>query len=138
VNFGTLSVASSTLSGNVGGDIVCRQAGVAMIWNSIVDGDCQADPGAVNLTDGYNIESPGDTCGFDKGTDLVNIAEGQLDLGQLQNNGGPTMTHALGVDSVALDRIPEVDCEVTEDQRGVTRPQGDACDVGAFELEVAP
>jgi hypothetical protein len=29
-------------------------------------------------------------------------------------------------------------CEVDEDQRGVARPQGDACDVGAVEMEVLP
>ena len=65
-------------------------------------------------------------------------------LGPLQDNGGPTMTHALGPGSVAIDHIPAVDCvdadgaPLTTDQRGVTRPQGDACDVGAVEMEVTP
>jgi hypothetical protein len=110
------------------------------IANSLIRGDCAEDEqsGATRTSIGYNIESPDDTCGFDQGTDLVNITEGQLDLGPLADNGGPTMTHALGVDSVAIDHIPAIDCEVTEDQRGVARPQGPACDVGAFELEVAP
>jgi hypothetical protein len=39
-------------------------------------------------------------------------------LGPLQDNGGPTMTHALGAGSVAIDVIPADICEVTEDQRG--------------------
>jgi hypothetical protein len=88
-------------------------------------------------SDGYNIESPGNTCGFDHGTDLVNITEGQLDLGELVDNGGPTMTHALGAGSVAIDVIPAVDCGVTEDQRGQPRPEtgGTMCDVGAFEVQ---
>jgi hypothetical protein len=47
----------------------------------------------------------------------------------------PGMTHALGEGSVAIDVIPEAMCEVDEDQRGVTRPQGSACDVGAFEVQ---
>jgi len=31
-----------------------------------------------------------------------------------------------------------VDCEVTEDQRGVARPQGPTCDVGAVEVAMNP
>ncbi|MGH9176103.1 MAG: choice-of-anchor Q domain-containing protein, partial [Vicinamibacterales bacterium] len=53
-------------------------------------------------------------------------------------NGGPTMTHAIGTDSPAFDAIA---CSVVAgvfDQRGVSRPQGAGCDIGAFELEVAP
>ena len=67
-----------------------------------------------------------------------------LKLGELTDNGGPTKTHALGAGSVAIDVISVEDCVDTEgaplttDQRGVARPQGDSCDVGAFELKVAP
>jgi hypothetical protein len=46
------------------------------------------------------------------------------------------MTHALLTEpdvSVAIDQIPAVDCEVTEDQRGV--PRDSMCDVGAFEVQ---
>ena len=108
--------------------------------NSLILGDCDADI----TSNGYNIESPGDTCGFDQRTDQINVTEGQLNLGPLADNGGPTMTHALLTDpvvSVAVDQIPEAACvdadgePLTEDQRSVTRPQGLACDVGAFELE---
>jgi hypothetical protein len=87
---------------------------------------------------GYNIESPGDTCGLDQPTDQVNVTEEQLNLGPLADNGGPTETHALLPGSVAIDVIPAEMCEVDTDQRGVDRPQGDACDVGAVEMEVAP
>ncbi len=53
----------------------------------------------------------------------------------LANNGGPTLTHALVTGSPALDAIPssDPDCKGT-DQRGVKRPQGGACDIGAFEV----
>jgi hypothetical protein len=101
--------------------------------NSLVQGDCTGD--RVITSNGYNIESPGDTCRFDQTGDLVNITEGQLDLGELAANGGPTMTHALGADSVAIDHIPAVDCGVTTDQRGEHRPEGDGCDVGSFEVQ---
>jgi hypothetical protein len=53
----------------------------------------------------------------------------------LADNGRPTFTHALVPGSPALDASPvDADCLPT-DQRGVTRPQGSACDIGAFELE---
>jgi len=45
------------------------------------------------------------------------------------------MTHALLPGSVAIDTIPALMCEVTEDQRGEPRPAGGMCDVGAFEVQ---
>ena len=53
-------------------------------------------------------------------------------LGSLQNNGGPTATRALLPGSAAIDLVPAAGCVAT-DQRGVARPQGPACDAGAFE-----
>jgi hypothetical protein len=53
----------------------------------------------------------------------------------LANNGGPTPTHALVPGSPAIDAIPRADPGCTgTDQRGVPRPQGAGCDVGAFEF----
>jgi hypothetical protein len=113
--------------------------GYLEVARTVIHGDCDEDvEDGSNVTWvslGYNIESLGDTCGFDHATDLVGITEGQLDLGELANNGGPTMTHALGADSVAIDHIPAVDCGVTTDQRGEPRPVGDGCDVGSFERQ---
>jgi len=50
----------------------------------------------------------------------------------LADNGGSTLTHALQPDSPALDT--GANCGAT-DQRGITRPQGAACDIGAYEYE---
>jgi len=52
------------------------------------------------------------------------------------DNGGPTKTMALSASSPALDAGDDATCEAT-DQRGVSRPQGSHCDIGAFELEPA-
>jgi predicted outer membrane repeat protein len=52
-------------------------------------------------------------------------------LGTLADNGGATHTLAIAPDSPALDA--GASCEAT-DQRGVGRPQGKACDIGAYEL----
>ena len=58
-------------------------------------------------------------------------------LGALANNGGQTQTIAVGAGSPAIDIAPAATCPAT-DQRGVTRPQGAACDAGAFEREYTP
>ena len=67
----------------------------------------------------------------------MNISADDLKLGPLQDNGGPTMTHALLPGSVAIDVIPVDACDVDEDQRGLPRPSGTMCDVGAFEVQEA-
>ena len=51
---------------------------------------------------------------------------------RLAANGGPTATHALLAGSAAIDAAGLAGCPAV-DQRGVTRPQGPACDAGAFE-----
>ena len=82
--------------------------------------------------------------GLADGTDLVDVPDPLL--GPLQDNGGPTMTHALGEGSVAIDVIPEEDCvdadgaSLLTDQRGELRPvailgPAPKCDVGAFEVQ---
>ena len=135
-NVGTATLESGTVVGNtvagLRGDI--RNAGVLTMASSLVDGVCIGSTAAVT-SQGNNMESPGDTCGLYRETDLVNVQMEDLKLQPLADNGGPTMTHALQSGSVAVDRIPEMACEMEEDQRGVARPQGAACDVGAFELE---
>jgi len=56
-------------------------------------------------------------------------------VGPLQNNGGLTETHALLLRSPAIDKIPRKACDtISIDQRGISRPQGSACDIGAFEV----
>lgn len=132
----TLSVSNTTVSENTGGGLQNHQ-GTVTVANSLIDGDCGGTAAVTSL--GYNIESPGDTCGFDPdGTDWVDVPDPML--GPLQNNGGLTMTHALGGGSVAIDHIPAVDCGVTTDQRGQPRPEtgGTMCDVGSFEVQPAP
>lgn len=61
-------------------------------------------------------------------------------LGPLQNNGGPTSTHALLPGSNAIDGgdaappgCVDQDGPILTDQRGLPRSSGAACDIGAFE-----
>lgn len=53
-------------------------------------------------------------------------------LGPLQGNGGPTESHGLSLDSPAIDAADNATCPST-DQRGASRPQGAACDIGAYD-----
>jgi hypothetical protein len=61
---------------------------------------------------------------------------GQL-IPRVAGNGGPTPTVALVEGSPAIDAADNITCLAT-DQRGVRRPQGDGCDIGAFEFDGGP
>jgi hypothetical protein len=136
-NSGVLTLINSTVSGNeadwVNG-IENYRDGTLTMTKTVVDGVCYTGADATT-SNGYNIESPGNTCGFDLEGDQANVTEEELNLGPLRDNGGPTMTHALLPGSVAIDVIPADMCEVNEDQRGEPRPGGTMCDVGAFEVQ---
>ncbi|HTP11432.1 MAG TPA: choice-of-anchor Q domain-containing protein, partial [Anaerolineae bacterium] len=60
-------------------------------------------------------------------------------LGPLEDNDGATWTHALSINSLAVDQVPHgvngCGTLYTQDQRGKPRPYqaGGRCDTGAFE-----
>jgi predicted outer membrane repeat protein len=64
--------------------------------------------------------------------DQFNVSAAALRLGPLQNNGGPTFTHALLCGSTALDAGDNTDAADT-DQRGLARIVGGVIDIGAYE-----
>jgi hypothetical protein len=111
--------------------IFTLESAALTLVNSILAGPCNSD---VATSGGNNIESPGDTCGLRGLGDNVGILTGQLNLGPLQPNGGPTQTHEPGSGSVAIDAIDQSDCGVEDDQRGIERFQGARCDVGSVEV----
>lgn len=140
---GTLEVLNSTIAANkstgAGGNISDFSSsgdGATKLRNSIVaagtadkeNANCQ---GPVE-SGGHNIDSL-DECNFKALGDMVNT---DPLLGPLAANGGPTETMALLTGSPALDAAAEP-CPAT-DQRGTPRPQGPACDIGAFEVFVPP
>jgi fibronectin-binding autotransporter adhesin len=100
-------------------------------------GNCAFDGGLI-ASEGYNAEDS-NQCTL-SGTG--NVLNAVLNLGPLQGNGGPTPTIALGAGSQAIDAGDPSGCTdaegnpLTVDQRGVLRPQGPRCDIGAFEVEV--
>jgi len=122
-----------------GSDISSRYVSAFYLQGSILSsntalGICYEETGlhaAYVYDDGYNIIEDG-TCI----TDPTSFAADPL-LGTLQDNGGETFTQSLLESSPAIDAIPMGSCAVIEDQRGIARPQGNGCDIGAFEVEVA-
>jgi predicted outer membrane repeat protein len=100
------------------------------IWfgNVGADGSCSGDAGVQN-SQGYNL---GDdtTCNL---TATGDITTSNPLLGPMQDNGGPTWTHALLLGSPAIDHGTNTGCPAT-DQRGMPRPHNGVCDIGAFEF----
>ena len=145
---GTATLTSSTVSGNTAitgnGGIYNYDTGSLTVKNSIIanntansaPSDCGGTPA---ISGGYNLienaigwtSSPTDITGVDPV------------LGPLQDNGGPTFTHALLDGSPAIDAIPEggdgYNGAPATDQRGENRPSPAAgnCDIGAYEVQAA-
>lgn len=90
--------------------------------------NCAVGATGVMTSAGFNLDS-GNTCGLNGASDLANT---NPLLGALTNNGGPTLTHALPFGSPAINASVNIGCPAT-DQRGVSRPQGVRCDIGAYE-----
>ncbi|MGO9957102.1 MAG: choice-of-anchor Q domain-containing protein [Solirubrobacteraceae bacterium] len=93
--------------------------------NTLVSGNSGTNCLGVVTDHGHNLSFPDNSCPGTNGDPM---------LGPLADNGGPTQTMALGAGSAAIDQVPATGagCPAT-DQRGVSRPQGAACDIGAFE-----
>jgi predicted outer membrane repeat protein len=95
------------------------------IHNSIVAlntvDDCRILPSVFSAL-GQNINSDGSCPGFITADPI---------LAPLVDNGGSTQTHALLVGSPAVDAISGT-C-IPMDQRSQSRPDGPACDIGAYE-----
>jgi uncharacterized repeat protein (TIGR01451 family) len=152
----TLSVNGCTFSGNtaptVGGGIYNDGLQGSA---TLVIGDTILVSGATGvniynvymgqvISHGYNLSSDAGGGTLTNATDRVNT---NAMLGPLQDNGGPTFTHALSAGSPAIDAgnrdaIPALGLDV--DQRGLPRPSagsvtnaagGDGSDIGAFEVQ---
>jgi sugar lactone lactonase YvrE len=148
-NQGTLALSDSTLSSNSAssGGGIFNQGTLALkstlLAGQPLGGNCANYNSATS--DGYNL-SDDSSCSFFGPSDFNNVAPAAvgLDPKGLQNNGGPTQTIAILDTGLAFEAIPLSACTdlsgnfVSTDQRGITRPQGSACDIGAFELVQVP
>jgi hypothetical protein len=147
----TVRLANVTVSSNrapfaMGGGNLLIKAPMSARNTIIAGGMSGSGPGncigtQVITSQGYNLED-GNSCGLTGPGDQINT---DPMLGGLQDNGGPTDTRALSVGSPAVDHGNPDGCTdpsttlLMVDQRGLPRPQGLACDIGAYELQpVAP
>lgn len=147
VTFVNCTVASNSVAGEEGGgiwnssNVVLKSSLVAGNLTSSGNQDCG---GAIN-SQGFNLIQNTNGCA------ITNILAGNIYgqdplLGPLQNNGGPTATHALLQGSPAIDKGSS--SGVSTDQRGLLRPAdfvgianssgGDGSDIGAYEVQVPP
>jgi len=149
---GAIFLTNSTLSGNSaanwGGGIYSAYGDAVELTNSTVSAN---SAGVVNVNGGgifrktntysaiqVNNSIVAGNVGGDLNKDLTvsssgNIIGGDPQLGALAANGGPTETMLPLPGSPAIDAIACTNAPAT-DQRGVARPQGAQCDIGAVEV----
>ena len=151
------SSGSGSFSGSLGsgGGVFNGPGAKFNFQNSIIAGNLETvgipAPPPINTT---FVSTPGECDGTINsiGNNLMTIDDctvtgsapilGNPNLGPLQNNGGPTQTHALLSGSPAIDAGDPGGCRdefgglLTTDQRGFNRPAL-GCDIGAFELQQA-
>ena len=102
-------IKNSILWGNSSEEISDDGNGNGTIIDSVVQGDCPT------------------------GASCTNIITTNPVLSALANNGGFTQTRALGKGSSAINAGGVNSTCASDDQRGAVRPNGDGCDIGAFE-----
>lgn len=156
-NTGDLQITALTAVGNAAaqhGGGLWNDGGSVALSRSLITGNQAAVAGEIGnanggtvAADGYNLfghEGNAGVAGFAPGTtDLIPLlALGQIVNRDLANHGGPTLTHALALDSPAIDAVPSAVCAATFDQRGAARnvdgderPSDHECDMGAFEQQ---
>ena len=171
VNGGTVEVRNSTVSGNQatalgggdGGGIYHEAGTIDILFSTITENTVSGEAGGLKITTDADVCSSGNlivgnTAGQDP--DLMGNPTGTCLIGDygtrtgssamvldptLQNNGGPTATHALFGDSPALEAAG-ADCSshFSDDQRGLPRPydadddDDNYCDLGAVEWRPMP
>jgi hypothetical protein len=156
-NFGALNITNCTISGNSGswdpgagienyGTVQAVNCTIAFngegaenliggsfyALNTLIANNELGDFSGTLTSQGYNLIG-----NLNTNMTIVGLTNGNiygLDplLGPLQNNGGPTATHALLPGSPAIDAGTAAGAPMT-DQRGAVRPFGMAVDIGAFE-----
>lgn len=143
----TITLQNVTITRNTssnGGGIYAVTNAIVNSHNSIIALNTDNNSGDGSYPDlsgklsanGYNlIGSTSGTTGISPNGNITGV---DPKLGQLQNNGGLTQTHALlaGSPAIGAGNYAQPDsgtvCEI-DDQRSVSR-QGEGCDIGAYEV----
>ena len=155
-----VTVTNSTITRNEAagadsaGGVFLRTGRITTIRNSIIASNCALvfnatcgtnDPPDVGVvpgssstftSNGYNlIGRRGTVTNFNQTGDQTGTNAAPIDprLYPLRDNGGATPTHALRVNSTAINPASSNGAPAT-DQRGAPRPFGATADIGAFEF----
>ncbi|HZV72367.1 MAG TPA: right-handed parallel beta-helix repeat-containing protein [Conexibacter sp.] len=135
------TLVGNSSAGGQGGNFRVHNSTVTMrdtilaAGNAASGNNCYLSAGSFVVSLGHNAQdtdvNPDSDCqnGLNDPTDRARLV---LQLSALQNNGGPTDTMLPAAGSPLVDTGDTANCSAT-DQRGVPRPQGSACDVGAVE-----
>ena len=136
---GAATVTNATIDGNTagpphatgtGGAIYQESSGALTLYSSLVANSFQSDNCTFHgAATGHASLSTDDTCNFGVGRDSVSVKPGDLDT-----NGGPVLTMRLRPGSAAIDDGGMSGECTKHDARGVLRPKGLRCDVGAYEF----
>jgi hypothetical protein len=139
-----------------GGNVCERDRAILLVSHSIVadntgdttnfasqaDNDIYVDEGQFRFLAGETVSSgDGNDIGHESGFHGSWLVTGQSpQLGALADNGGPSWTMLPAAGSPVIDKIDTTatSCDAKADQRGVPRPQGIKCDIGAVEYRIAP
>jgi hypothetical protein len=140
-NLNSVTVTNNTTTMGAGGGIY-RFGGAVNLFNTIVAGnidsggsisapDCSGDALVGPTSLGFNLIGDTTNCGYaPAGTDIVNpVSAGLAPFATINN----TRVYPLLASSPAIDAGATLGVPAT-DQRGLARPQGARCDIGAFEL----
>lgn len=156
---GSLILTNTTISGNgaFGGGGIYSNGSITLTHATITRNNSMASAGIFNdgtanlantilanygnncygniMNGGNNLED-GTMCGW--GSSNGSLSNTSPLLGELANNGGATLTHALLPGSPAINAVifhSPNGCPAV-DQRGVPRPIGPHCDIGSYEASV--
>jgi hypothetical protein len=141
--FAVLEVTHSTVTDNAEGGIVLFD-GSATLSRSLISGNGEVE--VARVVSEYTSITANDfnVFGFSGNARVEGFTPGPTDIvprrrlnaildPNLEDNGGPTETHALVPGSPAIDAVEDMCPPPATDQRGVSRRQDDVCDTGSFE-----
>ncbi len=143
LNSGFAALTNVTVSGNTatdapGGGLFNAAPSSLQLENVILGGNvarasagnCAGEAIAISA---HNISSDASCAAWLVGEGDRNATDPRL--GPLQSNGGSTPTQALLPGSPAIDAARCLGGQLAHDQRGIPRPIGSGCDIGAVEFQ---
>lgn len=150
-SWGGSAIRHSTIVGNsanIGAGIYVRNSAFLELVNTVAAQNQDQNGGAPFLNDlDHGNNTVGATGSLFSEADPASVLNGSINsanqfgitdpqLGALADNGGGTPTRLPLAGSPLVDAA---DCiGISPDQRGVARPQGPRCDIGALERALAP